>query len=147
MFARDLTRYGGIWDPWREMRRARNRVNRFLDDVGQWSEHGYPALNVWTSGDDVMLTAELPGIEAKDVDVSVHDTTLTVRGERKAERLEQGQAYHRQERGSGKFVRTVELPFTVDTDAVDARLEKGVLHLRLSRAERDKPRKIEIKTN
>jgi len=88
----------------------------------------------------------MPGVEASGLDVSVHDSTLTLRGSRKADTLQEGETYHRQERGSGNFVRSVQLPFAAEADKVEAKLEKGILRLTLPRAEAEKPKQIEVKT-
>ena len=75
----------------------------------------------------------------------VHGDTVTLRGERKPDEIEEGDAFHRQERGHGKFVRTIQLPHQVDADNVQAHYAKGVLRLTLPRAEADKPRQISVK--
>jgi HSP20 family protein len=134
------------WDPWREMQRLQRQMNRLFEGIEPWSARDYPAVNLWTSDNDVVLTAELPGIEAQDLDVSVQDNLLTLRGTRKAETLQKGETYHRQERAGGTFVRTVQLPFEVEADKVQAHLEKGILQLNLPRAEAAKPRQIQVKT-
>jgi HSP20 family protein len=94
----------------------------------------------------VVVTAELPGVNAEDVDISVVNDILTVSGSRQPDELQTGERYHRRERNFGRFSRTFQLPFQVDTNAVDAMLEKGVLHVSLPRAESDKPRKIAIQS-
>jgi HSP20 family protein len=106
----------------------------------------FPAMNVWTNQDGAVLTAELPGINPEDIDISVVGETLTLTGARQPEELPEGEKYHRRERGYGKFTRTFQLPFPVEADKVNAVFEKGVLHISLPRAEADKPRKISIKT-
>jgi HSP20 family protein len=106
---------------------------------------GYPALNVWTNDESALVTAELPGLEAKDVEISVVGNTLTLSGSRAAEALPENARYHRRERGCGEFTRSIELPFPVQAEKVEARLEKGVLQVTLPRAEEDKPRKITVK--
>lgn len=110
------------------------------------SAPGFPALNVWTNQDGAILTAELPGVSPEDLDISVIGETLTLSGERKSDLIEEEVRYHRQERGYGKFTRSLELPFRVDATRVEATFDKGVLHLTLPRAETDKPKKITIKT-
>lgn len=106
----------------------------------------YPALNVWTNQEGALVTAELPGLEAKDVEIDVAGNTLTLSGKREVEDLPENARYHRRERGGGQFTRSIELPFPVQVEKVEARLEKGVLQITLPRAEEDKPRKITIKT-
>ena len=134
------------WDPWRELRKLQRNMNRMFGDSAGWTAREYPAVNLWSSGNDVVLTAEIPGVEPNNLDISVQDNNLTLRGSRKADTLKQGEVYHRQERTSGSFVRTVQLPFEVNADKVQAKLDKGILHLTLPRAEADKPKKIEVKT-
>ena len=109
------------------------------------SAPNFPALNVWTNEDGAIITAELPGVSPEDLDVSVIGETLTLSGERKPDLIEEDVRYHRQERGCGKFTRSLELPFRVDATQVEATFDKGVLHLTLPRAEADKPKKIAIK--
>jgi len=146
MFGTGWNRFGWDWDPWRDFRRLQRDMNRLFGDSFGWTSREYPAVNLWRGDEDVVLTAEIPGVETDDLDIAVHDNTLTLRGSRKAETLQEGETYHRQERGTGSFVRSVQLPFEVEADKVEAKLEKGILHLTLPRAEADKPKKIEVKT-
>jgi HSP20 family protein len=138
------------WRPsWRELERLRREMNQFTGDwprrAGWDVAPGYPAMNVWTTEDNALVTAELPGVNLEDIDISVEDEMLSVRGDRQPEALEEGTTYHRRERRHGPFVRTFRLPFRVAADAVEANYQKGVLSITLPRAEADKPRKIEIK--
>jgi HSP20 family protein len=105
----------------------------------------FPATNVWVSENSAVVTTEVPGIDPIALEISVVKDSLTLRGSRKAEELKEGEAYHRQERWNGQFTRTLELPFPVDADKVEARFAKGVLYISLPRAEADKPRKITVK--
>jgi HSP20 family protein len=105
----------------------------------------YPAMNVWTNEDGAAITAELPGVNPEDIDISVVGDTLTLSGNRQPEELGDGDTYHRRERGYGQFTRTFQLPFPVEVDQTEAVFEKGVLHLSLPRAEADKPKKISVK--
>jgi HSP20 family protein len=106
----------------------------------------YPAMNVWSNEEGAIVTAELPGLAAEDIDISVEDNVLTLSGER--ESLEAGEdvTYHRQERGYGSFTRSLRLPYEVETEQVEAAFENGVLRITLPRSEADKPRKITIKS-
>ena len=106
----------------------------------------YPALNVWTNEDGLVLTAELPGFSPDDIDISVVGDSLTLSGERKADDVPEGTRYHRRERGYGKFSRTLQLPYTVEADGVEALFNNGILHVQLPRAEADKPKKITVKS-
>ncbi len=106
----------------------------------------YPAINVFGSSDDVVVTAELPGMDPKALDITVEDKVLTMRGRRQADELAKGERYHRQERGQGAFARAVSLPHRVASDKVSASYKSGVLTITLPMAEEDKPRKIEVKS-
>lgn len=141
-------RYGNGFgfDPLRELFRLQRDMNRLFGESTGPAAGEYPAINLWTGDNDVVLTAELPGVEPDDLDISVKERTLTIRGTRKADTLQEGETCHRQERGVGSFVRNVQLPFTIDENRIEAKLDKGVLHLTLPRAEAEKPRKIDVKT-
>jgi HSP20 family protein len=103
-------------------------------------------MNVWTDENSAVLTAELPGVKSEDIDISVEDEILTLRGGRQREELEESSTYHRRERRFGPFSRTFRLPFHVDAEAVSATFENGVLSIVLPRAEADKPRKITVQS-
>jgi len=93
-----------------------------------------------------MVTAEIPGIAHEDIQINVVNDTLTVIGECKPTETDPEARYHRQERGSGKFSRSIELPYAVDSNKVEASFNNGVLHISLPRKEAEKPKKIVIKT-
>ncbi|HRU05176.1 MAG TPA: Hsp20/alpha crystallin family protein [Candidatus Brocadiia bacterium] len=146
MFWPTHSRWGWDWDPWAELRRLQRDFTRLFEGVERGAPVDFPAVNVWTGPDDVIVTAEVPGIEPKNLDVSVQGDTLTIRGNREPDKIKDGESYHRQERGYGQFVRTLTLPHQVDSDKVEAKYEKGVLRLRLPRAASDKPRQIAVTT-
>jgi HSP20 family protein len=123
-----------------------NRVFDGYSPVRTRIAPSYPALNIWSSEEGLVVNAEVPGIDVEDIDISVVGETLTLSGARKSEDLEEGARYHRQERGYGKFNRSVELPFPVDIDKVEATFKNGVLHISLPRSEADKPKKIVVKS-
>jgi HSP20 family protein len=106
----------------------------------------FPALNVWGNSDRVVVMAELPGLDPNDLDVSVVNNQLTIKGERKSDQPAEDAVCHRRERDYGKFVRTVRLPFAVENDQVVAKYENGVLTITMPRQEATKPKRIEIKT-
>lgn len=133
----------GPWDPWREMERLQEEVSRAFGARGR-AGRDYPPVNVWSDDEAVVVTAEVPGIDPADLDISVVNDTLTVRGARKAEELKEGERYHRRERGFGDFVRTVQLPFRIDGDHVEAKVNQGVLVVHLPRAAEDRRRRIEV---
>ena len=134
---------------WRDMDRMQREMNRLFDTyypVRLRTAPSFPAMNVWSSEEGLILTAEVPGIRPEDIDVSVVGETLNLTGARKPEELKEGTRYHRQERGYGKFSRTIQLPFPVDVNKVEATFKNGLLHISLPRAEADKPRKIAVKS-
>src|SRR5919206_4224157 len=133
--------YGG--DPFREMRRLQDEVNRLFQTAAAPRSGGFPAINVYAHQDGVVITAELPGVKQDDLEITVHRDTVTLRGERQ-DQPEDARAYHRRERGRGSFGRTFGLPFPVDPDQVEAELLDGVLILTLQRPEQDKPKRIRI---
>ncbi len=141
--------YAGRTSPWREMERLRREMNRLFNDYStqaRWDTvPSYPAMNVWTDQDSAVVTAELPGVIPDNIDISVEDSTLTLRGVRVPDEAE-GATYHRRERQHGAFVRTIQLPFRVATEKVEATFRNGVLSVALPRAAEDKPKKIAIKT-
>jgi HSP20 family protein len=129
------------------MRRLRREMNRLFDSSFQTSRApaGYPAMNVWVSQDGAIVTAELPGVDPDDIDISVTGDTLTVSGCHNPDLYQEGESYHRKERGCGKFSRSFQLPFQVAPEGVTAGFENGVLNIDLPRTEADKPKKIEVK--
>jgi HSP20 family protein len=136
--------FGGLWTPLQQFQSEMNRLfDRWLGD-NQLSA-GFPALNVWEDAEDCYVEAELPGVELKDLEIFVQGgNQLTVKGERKPVSPDRG-VWHRQERAFGPFSRTLTLPFPVDADKVEARLDNGVLLVKLAKHESAKPRKIAVK--
>ncbi|MDI6695753.1 MAG: Hsp20/alpha crystallin family protein [Anaerolineales bacterium] len=134
---------------WREMDRLQQEMSRLYEEFRppRWRvAPAYPALNVWSSDDALLVTAELPGVSSEDIEVSVVGETLTLNGVRKPDELKEGARYHRQERGYGKFSRTLQLPFPVKVEGIEASFKNGVLQIHMPRAEEDRPRKIAVKT-
>lgn len=105
----------------------------------------FPAINVWQGAEGVAITAELPGIEPADIDISVKDDVLTLSGERKAPEAPEGARWQRRERGFGRFSRAIRLPFPASEDRIEARMTNGVLRIFVARPEETRPKKIEIK--
>ena len=135
-------------DPFRYLRHIQREMNGLMDRSGLPGTRSteYPPLNVWSNEDEVVVQAELPGFAAEEIDVSVVQNTLTLRGARKPEELKEGESVHRRERWAGKFVRSLEVPFDVDGGKVEAEFKNGVLSIRMPRAEEHKPKKIAVKT-
>jgi HSP20 family protein len=128
-------------DPFHDLRRLHGDITRVLGAPTQATE--YPALNVYANQDGVVITAELPGVNPEDLDISVHRETVSIKGKRD-DRAADARGYHRQERRQGNFLRTISLPFLVDTAKVKAEMTDGVLALSLQRAEEDKPKRVSV---
>ncbi|HOO39395.1 MAG TPA: Hsp20/alpha crystallin family protein [Deltaproteobacteria bacterium] len=141
-----IGRSGPRWNPWLEMERFEREASGLLSGLGRSRTAGFPPINVLTSENEVIVTSEMPGVDPADVDLSVNGDILTIKGTRKPQELAEGQKWHRRERGQGNFYRTVQLPFNVESSKVNADYAKGVLTVKLPRAEADKPRKITVKT-
>jgi len=131
-----------FFDTLRELEGMRRTLRRF--DVPSTFE--FPAINVWASEDNAVVTTEIPGIDPSAIEISVVNDSLTLRGSRQTEDLKEGESYHRRERWSGQFTKTLKLPFAVESGKVEARFSKGVLFISLPRAEAEKPRKISVKS-
>ncbi len=137
---------GSAWSQLQQLQREMNRLFDRWGDGGVTGSVSFPAVNVWEQADAIHLEAELPGVSQQDLEVFVTGgNQLTIKGERKVEKLEKA-VWHRQERGYGTFVRVLNLPFDVDREKVEARLENGILHVRLAKHEAAKPRKITVKS-
>jgi HSP20 family protein len=143
MFGPGMWRFGGRMDPLHEMQRLQGEVNRVFPGLGQLTPE-VPPVNAWVGESDVVVTAELPGMDPSKVDVSVVGDTLTISGAREAEVLKGGESYHRQERNHGRFTRSLQLPFHVEAGKVEAKYERGILRITLPRAEADKPKKVAV---
>jgi HSP20 family protein len=111
------------------------------------SAKSYPAINIWSDENSALITAEIPGIRKEELEVNVTGDTLTISGERNMDELPDNVRYHRQERTFGKFNRSIQLPYTVDTDKVKANFKNGVLEISLPRIEGEKPKKITVKAS
>jgi HSP20 family protein len=137
--------YSSGWNPWRELNRLQDEMERLFARGGEAPVFDFPAVNVWSGPDDVVLTAELPGVEPDKLEISVVGDTVTLRGSRQHEELKNGESYHRHEREQLQFSRSLRLPFQIDSNTVDAKFADGVLHLTLPRAESEKPKRITVK--
>lgn len=102
----------------------------------------YPYVEMHEGKDELEIRALLPGVNASDIDIQLVDNSLIIEGEKKSDYAEK--PYVRKERGFGRFSKSIKLPYRVETDKIDAKLSKGLLHVRLRRSEESKPRKIQI---
>ena len=143
MLVRSLDQFSDLfWGPW-------GRV-RLGDDLDRWlgtskdRETQLPPINVWVNELGVIATAELPGLDAQNIEINIEGKVLTIRGEQAGEKADDDASYRRRERREGPFSRSVELPFEVETKQVQARYERGVLEIVLPRTGKELPRKIAI---
>lgn len=143
MLWKDIERMGFMLDPWREIERISRELFRFPEE----SVEEFPAINLWVNEDGGIVTAELPGLESKDIDISLVGRTLTIKGARKEEEIGDEDSYLKRERWYGNFKRTIELPFNIESEKVSAKFNNGILTINLPRSEEEKPKKIEIKSN
>ena len=126
-----------------------NEMNRFLfGNEGPFRRFQLdattPAVNVWHNESSVVVTADLPGIDADQLDVSLEKGMLTIKGEFADEGDQDGETFHRRERRTGQFSRALKLPFDVDSGSTDARYENGVLTIQMSRPEDARPKRITV---
>jgi HSP20 family protein len=147
------------WEPFRDLVTLQDRMNRIFDEAfrgagrsgaeedwalgGSWA----PVVDIYEQGHDIVLKAELPGVDPKDVDVRVENNVLTLRGERKFDNEVKKENYHRVERAYGTFSRSFTLPNVVDTEKIKAEFKDGLLRLTLPKKEEAKPKQISISVN
>lgn len=140
----NLENTGRWYDPMHQMRSAQRDMSRVLDDLRLAAPPEFPLMNIWAGSDGAVVTAEIPGVVPEELDIAVHQNTVTLRGRRPAEPLADDALVHRQERRTGAFARNIVLPFRVDGDRAAAKFRNGVLRLDLPRPEADKPHKITV---
>jgi HSP20 family protein len=138
-------------DPWRAFEDMRRELagtfQRWGEVAASPRQRGVaPPVNLYESSDAYVLTAEVPGLEAKDIELSLEANRVTLRGERRVEYPESGVSLHRLERRSGIFRRTVELPEDVDADKAEAVCRHGVLMIRFPKKPEKQPRRIAVQT-
>jgi HSP20 family protein len=143
------------WDPFREVASMQNRLNSLFQEYNRGTEGNpdvtaasfAPAVDVYEDEHKLVLNLEVPGVKQEDLDVQVEKNTLTVRGERKFEKDQKEQNFHRIERRYGTFYRSFALPSTVDTENIQAAYENGVLKLELAKKAEAKPKQIKVNIN
>ena len=137
-------------DPFRDFSKAQEQMNRFLEDAFL-RRAGDSSLTVWApevdiheTEDALVLEADLPGMEEKDLDIRVENNTLTIRGDRKFEKKVNEENYLRVERAYGSFSRSFALPHSIDAGSIQADYRNGVLTLRVPKREEAKPRQVKV---
>jgi HSP20 family protein len=142
------------WDSGRDLDALQGDMNRLFDsffgrrDTAQSTaaRRWVPAMDLVETEDQLVLRADLPGMRREEIEIEIKDNVLTISGERKAEHERKGEGFHRIERSSGRFSRSLGLPRGTDAGSVNANFENGVLEVRLPKPAERKPTKIEIAT-
>jgi len=138
------------WTPWQELESMNRQISRLLEDGGsrgsdETAAHWAPTVDIRETEDALLVQAELPGIEKKDVKVEVHEGVLTISGERRYEKDVKEKNVHRVERAYGSFARSFSLPSNIDSEHVEAELKDGVLEVRLHKRESARPKAVEVR--
>lgn len=138
-------------NPFAELQALQNQFGRLFDSSANQNEEGSlmrgawtPAVDVAEEGDNLILKAELPGMKEEDIEIEFENGLLTLKGERSFESEKSDRNYHRIERSYGKFVRSFNLPRSVDAEGIVANYENGVLEVTIPKREEAKPRQIRI---
>ena len=126
-----------------------NEINRFLNvaprqRAANQDRNWMPAVDIREEDDRFVLSADIPGVERKDVEVTMEDGVLTIKGERHAETEEKREGFHRRERVHGTFLRQFTLPDTVNADNISATVKEGVLHIEIPKQAKPEPRRITV---
>ena len=140
----ELGRFGRGFDSWGDLDWPWGL--RGLSTAPSFQAAEFPLVNIWANGDGAILTTEIPGVAPESVEISVTGKTVTLRGSREPEARKAENTYHRQERWSGRFSKTIELPFNVEADRVQATFRRGILKVTLPKAAADKPKTIKVKS-
>jgi HSP20 family protein len=140
------------WDPFRDVLAMQNRMNSLFQDYGRKPGDSdmestaafVPPVDIYEDAHKIVLKLEVPGMKQEDLDVQLESNTLTIRGERKFEKEENEENFHRIERRYGSFFRSFAVPNTVSTEGVKANYEAGVLRIELAKREESKPKQIKV---
>jgi len=142
------------WEPFRGLTTLQEQMNRLFEDTFFRGRTGDSALTTWSPAVDIYETehelvvkADLPDVDEKDLDIRVENNILTIRGERKFEQTLSEDNYLRVERAYGSFSRSLSLPNTVNTDAIKAEYRNGVLTVRVPKREEAKPKQVKVSVN
>ncbi len=143
------------WNPFSELERIQREVNRLFDDTAlrRMSPEGeepiasawIPPVDIAEDKDRITVSVDLPGLDRDDVKVAIEDNRLTISGERKFEKKSEDREWSRVERAYGAFTRTFTLPNIIDTDHVEATMDRGVLTVVLPKREEAKPKQIDVR--
>jgi HSP20 family protein len=141
------------WTPYNDFNSLQSTLNRVFQDFNRGSDElttsgsFVPAVDIYEDQNGITLKMEVPGVSEQDINISLENNTLTVSGERKFEKNEKEENFHRIERRYGSFTRSFSLPNTVDAEKVDAGYESGILSIQLGKKAEAKPKQIKINVN
>ncbi len=141
------------WNPMRDMFNLRHQMNHLFDDVFRpivrdnrqslmWNWH--PTVDIYDNDENFVITAELPGIDKKDITIDVKDGVLTLKGIRSSDNEVKEEKYYRRERTFGKFERTFRLPLDIDPEEISANYKDGVLKIDIPKPEEQRPKQISV---
>ena len=140
------------WDPFRDLVTLREKMNRLFEEA--YSSRGSekdlitstwtPSVDIYETDHELVLTAELPGIEDSDINIEIEDNTLTIKGERKFEKEIKEENYHRIERAYGSFAHSFSLPPNIEQEKISAEHEIGILKITMPKKPETKPKKISV---
>ena len=140
------------WDPFKDMMTLRDKMNRLFEEAvthkgeekdlisSSWA----PAVDIYEKDNELILTAEVPGINEKDIEISLEDNTLSIKGERKFEKETKEENFHRIERSYGSFFRSFSLPANIDQEKIQAEHENGILRITMPKKAELKPKVIKV---
>jgi HSP20 family protein len=140
------------WDPFRDLSMLQDRMNRMFEDAGRgyrpdepaattaWS----PAVDIYETENEIMVQAELPGVDRKDIALNLENNVLTLKGDRRFEKETNQENYHRIERSYGSFSRAFSIPAIVDEEKIRADYKDGILKIALPKKDQVKPKQIKI---
>jgi HSP20 family protein len=140
----DFTGVNRWFDPMQQLRKAQEDINRLFSGLRVPLAAEFPLVNVWAGPEGAIVTAQVPGVNPDDLEIAVHEDTVTLSGKRVLDEVPQDAVVHRRERPHGAFSRTFVLPFRLDADKAAAKFKHGVLTLDLARPAADKPRQIKV---
>jgi HSP20 family protein len=140
------------WEPFRELAALQSEMGRWMNQMGLASQPGngpststwIPAVDVWETENDLVLSFDLPGVPEDKIAVELDDNVLTVSGERERTERQEGDRFYRFERRFGSFTRSVTLPHGVSEDQIKAAYRDGVLEIRVPKPEEQRPKRIPI---
>jgi HSP20 family protein len=140
------------WDPFKDLNLLQERMNHLFEEANRGWRAGEPsattawspAVDIYETDSEIIVKAEIPGVDKKDIELSLEENVLTLKGERQFEKETKDENYHRIERAYGSFSRSFSIPAVVDEKKIEADYKEGVLTIRLPKTEKTKPKQIRI---